>query len=243
MSFFGDQLILVNKPLTWTSFDVVKKVKGMFKIKKIGHAGTLDPLAEGLLILAIGKKTKELESITKLEKEYVGTFVLGATTPTLDREMTPDSAQDTSSITREQLETVIKEKFMGELSQTPPQFSAVKLNGKTAYKEARKGIEIKLEPKQITITEFEILSINTITSDQLPGVEPGTIPTVTLTTFKARIVCSKGTYVRVLAQDIAKEFGTMGYLLALTRTRIGNFKLEQAETLESLEKQKDLLHL
>ena len=103
MSLFGDQIILVNKPLTWTSFDVVKKVKGMFKIKKIGHAGTLDPLAEGLLVLAMGKKTKELEAITKLEKEYVGTFVLGATTPTLDREMVPTSAEDTSQVTLEQL--------------------------------------------------------------------------------------------------------------------------------------------
>ena len=132
---------------------------------------------------------------------------------------------------------------MGEITQTPPQFSAVKMNGKTAYKEARKGIEIKLEPKHVTITELEITSIDTISSDELPGVVPGVLPLVTLTAFTARIVCSKGTYVRVLAQDIAKELGTTGYLLALKRTRIGGYKIEQAETLESLEKQKDLLHL
>jgi tRNA pseudouridine55 synthase len=242
MSLFTDQILLVNKPLTWTSFDVVRKIKGMFRIKKIGHAGTLDPLAEGLLILAIGKKTKELETITKMDKEYVGTFCLGATTPTLDREMTPDTAEDTSSITTEQIKQVINDKFLGELQQTPPQYSAVKKDGKTAYKEARKGIEIKLEPKTITITEFEVLGSDTIKASDLPGATDS-LPDVILTTFRARLVCSKGTYVRVLADDIAKALGTRGYLLALTRTRIGPYKLGQAETMEQLEKQKELLHL
>lgn len=243
MSFFTDQVILINKPLTWTSFDVVKKVKGLFKIKKIGHAGTLDPLADGLLILAIGKMTKSIDAIQNMEKEYKTTICLGATTPTLDREMFPTEFTDTSSISLEQIQAAITQHFSGAIQQTPPQYSAAKVEGKRAYALARAGKEAKLEPKTVEIKQFTVENLRRVTPAELPGANDITQNTPQLTLIDATIVCSRGTYVRVLADDLARKLGTRGYITSLTRNRIGEYLLEKAETLESLEKQKDLLHL
>ena len=221
-NFPEGEVLLFNKPYGWTSFDLVNKVrcqlKYVLKIKKIkiGHAGTLDPLATGLLILCTGKFTKQIESYQALEKEYTGTFYLGATTPSSDMETAVDKMYDISHIS----EFMIKEKaqmFTGELMQTPPLFSAKKLEGERAYEYARRGELRILEKNQICIREFEITGI------QMPEV-----------TF--RVVCSKGTYIRSLARDFGEALGAGAYLRALCRTRIGEFKLEDSMELEVFEK-------
>ncbi|MBS1949677.1 MAG: tRNA pseudouridine(55) synthase [Cytophagales bacterium] len=202
------QVLLINKPLEWTSFDVVNKLRYKLKIKKIGHAGTLDPLATGLLIICTGKMTKRIDEYQAQEKEYTGKFVLGQSTPSHDLETAVSEPHDISNITEENIRAAIK-KFVGPILQIPPQHSAIRINGKRAYELARKGKEAELKPREILIKEFEITSVN--------------IPVVAF-----RVVCSKGTYIRSLARDFGQALGTVAYLAELCRTRIGAFKLEEA---------------
>lgn len=206
--FEKGEMLLINKPYKWTSFDVVKKLKFALKIKKIGHAGTLDPLATGLLILCTGKMTKQIETYQSQEKEYTGKFVLGATTPSFDLETEVSEAEDISNITEAQIREITK-KFTGIITQIPPQYSAVKVNGERAYKNARKGIKVLIKSREVTIANFEITDIN------LPEIG-----------FKVN--CSKGTYIRSLANDYGKELGVGAYLSALKRTKIGDFRIEDA---------------
>ena len=207
--FQEGEVLLFNKPKSWTSFDVVKKVRGLIKVKKVGHAGTLDPLATGLLILCTGRKTKTISGIQGQEKEYIVDFRLGATTPTDDAEMEPENHKDTSHLNQEMLEASIA-KFKGEIEQVPPQFSAVKVKGKRAYKAARAGQQVKLDSRRVTIYEFSLLAY------QAPDCAT------------ARIRCSKGTYIRSLVRDIGLDLGVGGYMTNLVRTRIGEFNLENA---------------
>lgn len=202
------QMLLIDKPLTWTSFDVVNKLRYRLKIKKIGHAGTLDPLATGLLIICTGKMTKQIESFMGLEKEYTGTFVIGQTTPSFDLETAVTEPVGIAHITPETIAGVVKS-LTGKISQLPPAHSAIKVGGKRAYKFARQGKEIELQPRDVEVSEFEITKLN------LPNVE-------------FRIVCSKGTYIRSLARDLGEGLGVGAYLSQLCRTRIGPYKLEDA---------------
>lgn len=203
------QIFLFNKPIGWTSFDLVRKVKNTLKMKKkVGHAGTLDPLATGLLIICTERKTKEIESIQALPKEYTGTFVLGASTPCFDLEKEVNQTKDISDITEEKIYNAVKS-FLGDQMQVPPMFSAVKVNGERAYNLAREGAEVELKPKPITIYEFEINSI------QLPEIH-----------FRVR--CSKGTYIRSLARDFALALDNIAYLTNLKRTAIGHYRIEDA---------------
>ena len=215
MSEYLDRVLLINKPLEWTSFDVVNKLRGKLKIKKIGHAGTLDPLATGLLILCTGKMTKRIDEYQAQEKEYTGTFTLGATTPTYDLESEPENFKSTDRINVELLKSTT-EKFMGEIMQVPPAHSAIKVDGKRVYELARQGKEVKLEPRKITIKEFEITKV------EMPMVH-----------FK--VVCSTGTYIRSLANDFGAALGCGAYLSSLCRTRIGSFLLDDAMSIEGFE--------
>ncbi|MBK7148515.1 MAG: tRNA pseudouridine(55) synthase TruB [Bacteroidetes bacterium] len=217
MNWEVGEVLLVDKPLHWTSFDVVNKLRYSISRKagkrmKVGHAGTLDPLATGLLIICAGKMTKRIDEFTGMEKEYTGTFMLGATTPTYDSETQPDKLFPTDHITIEQLHAV-KEQFTGAIAQIPPVYSAIKVDGKVAYNQARKGKDIELKPRDILIHELEFTRI------QLPEVD-------------FRVTCSKGTYIRSLAFDFGKALQSGAYLKALTRTRIGSFKLEDASSVE-----------
>lgn len=208
MNYNEGAIILVNKPLEWTSFDVVKKIRNVTRAAKVGHAGTLDPLATGLLIVCTGKFTKQISVIQDAEKEYTGTFFLGATTPSCDRETDVEETFDIGSITEEDIYNAVQ-KFTGTIMQVPPLHSAVKVNGQRAYKIARRGGEHQLEAKPITIREFEITSID------FPYI-------------KFRVSCSKGTYIRSLASDFGKALNSGAYLYELCRTRIGEYKLESA---------------
>lgn len=201
-------VLLVDKPHGWTSFDAVNKLRYGLKIKKIGHAGTLDPLATGLLILCTGKKTKQIETYQAQEKEYTGTLVLGQTTPSHDLETEVDSTTEISHLTETQIKAAVAP-FTGDIMQTPPGHSAIKVKGVRAYEHARKGREIKLDPRPVTVSTFEI------TAMRLPEVD-------------FRIVCSKGTYIRSLVRDFGKELGVGAYMSALCRTRIGDFSLSEA---------------
>jgi tRNA pseudouridine55 synthase len=205
-------VILINKPLTWTSFDVVRKIRNTTKAK-IGHAGTLDPLATGLLICCTGKMTKKINEYQAQEKEYTGTFTLGATTPTFDKESAPENFKDISHIDEAAIRAATQP-FTGEIMQLPPVHSAIKQNGKPIYLLARKGVEVKVEPRKLTISEFEITGI------ALPEVH-------------FRVVCSTGTYIRSLANDYGAELGCGAYLSSLCRTRIGNFKLSDAMEMDA----------
>ncbi len=207
----GD-VILINKPLQWTSFDVVKKIRNAIKIKKVGHAGTLDPLATGLLIVCTGKLTKKINEYMAQEKEYTGTFTLGATTPTYDLESEPQNFQSIDAITSEKINKTTK-KFIGEIMQTPPIHSAIKQKGKPVYLLARKGADVKLEPRKIIIHQFEITNI------ELPVIS-----------FK--VVCITGTYIRSLANDFGAALGCGAYLSSLCRTRIGSFTLDQSISID-----------
>jgi tRNA pseudouridine55 synthase len=211
------QVLLIDKPYDWTSFDVVRKVRGMLKIRKIGHAGTLDPLASGLLILCTGKFTKKINEYMAAEKEYIGSFTLGAITPTYDLESEPENFLPYEHLTDEQLEGATAP-FTGDILQTPPMHSAIKKDGKRVYKLARQGKEVELEPRAVTIKEFSIVKV------ELPVVH-----------FK--IVCTTGTYIRSIANDYGKMLGCGAYLSGLVRTRIGTFKLEDAMSLEQLTEQ------
>jgi len=204
-------VILIDKPLTWTSFDAINKVKRLSKAK-IGHCGTLDPLASGLLICCTGKMTKRITEYQKQEKEYTGIIHLGAVTPTYDLESAPEQQQPYEHLT----ETAIREatlQFTGDIKQTPPIHSAVQKDGKRAYELARAGREIKLDPRDVHIKTFEITKI------ELPEVH-------------FRVVCSTGTYIRSLANDFGAALGCGGYLQALRRTRIGDYSVDDAPTVE-----------
>ena len=221
-------VILINKPLEWTSFDAVNKMRyaiikylrhhnpelfeGRKYRPKVGHAGTLDPLATGLLIICAGKETKNIESYMGMEKEYTGSFFLGATRPSYDNETEIDAIFETSHITENDILTIAK-KFTGELEQMPPMYSAIKKDGKKSYEAARAGEEIIHDLRKIFIREFEITKI------EMPLVY-------------FRIVCSKGTYIRSIAFDFGKALNSGAYLNSLCRTRIGEFKIEEATDVE-----------
>ena len=211
------RLILINKPLGWTSFHVVKKINYLLKGIKVGHAGTLDPLATGLLILCTGKFTKRINEYMAAEKEYTGSFTLGATTPTYDLESEPGNFKDYSKISLENVLTELNN-FTGNIEQVPPAHSAIKKNGRRAYEMARKGHEVNLAPRSIVIREFELCKFD------LPELH-------------FRVVCSTGTYIRSLAQDIGQALGCGAYLSSLCRTRIGEFSLAQARTIDEIEKE------
>jgi tRNA pseudouridine55 synthase len=208
------RVLLINKPLEWTSFDVVNKLRYKLKIKKIGHAGTLDPLATGLLIICTGKMTKRIEQFMGQEKEYTGKFILGQSTPSHDLETEVDEQKDIAHLTDDLIVQAAKP-FVGTISQVPPIHSAIKVGGKRAYAFARKGKEIELQPRSVEIKEFEITAIH------LPEVS-------------FRIVCSKGTYIRSIARDFGQALGVGAYLTELCRTRIGAFRLEDAMTVEQV---------
>jgi tRNA pseudouridine55 synthase len=211
------QVILIDKPLDWTSFDVVRKIRNLVRIKKVGHAGTLDPLATGLLIVCTGKFTKRINEYMGMEKEYTGSFTLGAITPTYDLESEPVEFRDYSQLTEEDIHAATKQ-FTGLIQQTPPIHSAIKQKGKPVYLLARKGEEVILEPRAVTINEFTIEKI------ELPKVY-----------FK--VVCTTGTYIRSLAHNFGEALGCGAYLSALRRTRIGEFKTEDALTMQQAEQQ------
>jgi tRNA pseudouridine55 synthase len=233
-NIFDNQILSVNKPLNWTSFDVVKKLKYKMKVKKIGHAGTLDPLASGVLIVCTGKMTKQISKIQEMQKEYKALFCLGATTSSLDTEFVPEDFEDTSHISRDRIEEVIKNQFLGTIEQKPPLFSAIKINGQRAYKIARKGgkeEEVEIKPKEVTIYDLEIKEVF---SKKAIQINPDTASEASLSCFEAVIKCSKGTYIRSLARDIAFSLGTKGYLLSLERTAIGDYRIEDSKKIEEL---------
>jgi len=225
--FLDGEVILIDKPLEWTSFDVVKKIRnsisrraGIKKIK-VGHAGTLDPLATGLLIVCTGKFTKRITEFQSQEKEYTGTFLMGATTPSFDKETEIDNTFETNHITQELLlETT--QQFIGKIDQVPPNFSAIKIQGIRAYEHARNQEEVTINARQVHISTFELTKV------ELPEVQ-------------FRLVCSKGTYVRSLARDYGKAINSGAYLVELKRTRIGDFSLSDAFTIEGFEKYLDEL--
>ncbi|PTX14343.1 tRNA pseudouridine synthase B [Pontibacter mucosus] len=212
--FAAGEILLINKPLGWTSFDVVKKVRNTIREKKVGHAGTLDPLATGLLILCTGKFTKRIDEIQGQEKEYTGVIRLGETTPSYDRETEVMETRAIDHLTEESIKEAAKT-FVGTIEQVPPIYSAVQIDGKRAYTLARKGKDVELKSRTVTIQAFDITSING------PEVE-------------FRVVCSKGTYIRSLAHDLGQKLGVGAHLSKLERTRIGEYKLEDALTIEDI---------
>ncbi len=216
--FLSGQVLLIDKPLNWTSFQVVNKlrweIRKAFNIKKIkvGHAGTLDPLATGLLIICTGKMTKQINTFQAQIKEYTGTIVLGSTTPSYDLETEIDNTFLTAHITEELIQETTK-KFIGDIAQFPPVFSAIKKDGKRLYEFARAGESVEIKSRQITINTFEITQI------ALPEID-------------FRVVCSKGTYIRSLAHDFGKALDSGGHLSVLRRTKIGDFNVSEALSVE-----------
>ncbi len=221
MDFIAGEILYFDKPLHWTSFTLVKKIRNGLSRKlnvkklKVGHAGTLDPLATGVMILCTGKKTKLIESFQYQDKEYIATIRLGATTPSFDLETEIDQTFETSHITRELVDEALK-KFVGAIEQVPPSFSACKVNGKRAYDLAREGKEVELQSKLLVIDEIELLSF-----------DPQEIA--------IRVVCSKGTYIRALARDIGQALNSGGHLIALRRTRIGEVRAENCMNVEDID--------
>ena len=213
--FEQGQILLIDKPVEWTSFDVVRKIRNLIKIKKVGHAGTLDPLATGLLIVCTGRFTKKINEYMAQEKEYTGTLTLGATTPTYDLESEPRNFKDLTVISEELIANATKQ-FIGEIMQVPPAHSAIKIGGKRVYELARQGKEVVIEPRKITIMQFEIEKI------EMPVVH-------------FRVICSTGTYIRSLAHDFGAALGCGAYLSGLCRTRIGAYKLEDAKSIQEWE--------
>ncbi len=213
MDFVAGEVLAIYKPYTWTSFQIVNKVRyhlsRQLKVKrfKVGHAGTLDPLATGVLLVCTGKATKRIEELQSHTKEYVAEMMLGATTPSFDMEHPVNATFPHENITEEMVKDVLG-KFIGDIAQRPPLFSACKVDGKRAYDLARKGSEMELAPKQVRIDEIELLECD------LPRI-------------KVRVVCGKGTYIRSLARDIGEALDSGAYLTSLTRTRVGEFKVEQ----------------
>ena len=220
--YLEGKVLLIDKPLNWTSFDMVKKVRWLTKIMKVGHAGTLDPLATGLLIICTGKFTKQINDYMGMQKEYIGSLVLGATTDSYDLEQEPENFKSIDTITELVIQHATKQ-FIGTIFQLPPQHSAIKKDGKRLYESARQGIEVKVDPRQITIEQFEITKID------LPNVE-------------FRVLCSTGTYIRSLVHDFGQALGVGAYMSGLRRTKIGTFNIEDAMQWEVLEKEiNDLL--
>ncbi|MDP4291117.1 MAG: tRNA pseudouridine(55) synthase TruB [Bacteroidota bacterium] len=219
-NFAEGEVLLIDKPYKWTSFDVISKLRshirgrlGLRKLK-VGHAGTLDPLATGLVVVCTGKYTKRINEFQDAIKEYTGTICLGATTPSFDLEKEIDQRYDISHLNDQMIRDAAL-RFIGEMDQMPPQFSAKKINGKRAYEYARKDQEIELETRKITISEFEITGIH------LPEID-------------FRIVCSKGTYIRAIARDFGEALNCGGHLTALRRTRNGQMNIEEAQTLDQV---------
>ena len=221
MDFVAGEIIPVYKPYTWTSFQIVNKVRYHLSKKygikrfKVGHAGTLDPLATGVLLLCTGKATKRIEELQKHTKEYEAEITLGATTPSYDMEHPIDATFPYEHITREMVENTLKQ-FIGDIAQRPPLFSACKVDGKRAYDLARKGSDMQLEPKQIRIDNIELLEFD------LPKI-------------RIRVTCGKGTYIRSLARDIGEALESGAYLSELTRTRVGEFKLTDCIKIEAIQ--------
>ena len=227
--FETGEILLINKPYTWTSFDVVGKMRSVIRQRmgirtiKIGHAGTLDPLATGLLILCTGKFTRRIDEFQGLEKEYIGTFRLGATTPSFDLETPIDKTYPITLVSRCETLSIMEKiheaakHFTTTFDQVPPQFSAIKVDGKRAYESARKDINVEIKARQVTISAFEITRID------LPDVD-------------FRVVCSKGTYIRSLARDFGELLGCGAHLTSLCRTRIGSFHLRDAYELDDFQK-------
>jgi tRNA pseudouridine55 synthase len=220
MDFIAGEVLYVAKPLDWTSFDLVSKVRckltRALKVKKlkVGHAGTLDPLATGVMIICTGKSTKLIDTYQYQTKEYIATLALGATTPSFDLEMPVDATYPTEQITRELVNAVIPQ-FLGEIWQVPPVYSAVKVDGKRAYDYAREGKAVELKPKLLVIDEIEVLDF-------------------TSPVLKVRVVCSKGTYIRALARDIGLALGSGAHLIGLERTRIGEVQLNHCWQIDEL---------
>lgn len=214
------EILYIDKPLHWTSFDAVKRVRGTLtrrlgvKRLKVGHAGTLDPLATGVMIVCTGKATKDIDNLQAGVKEYIATMALGATTPSFDLETQIDATYPTEHITRELVEKTLLD-FVGEIQQVPPAFSACKVDGKRAYKMARKGQEVELKPKLLVIDELELMEYaqNSLT---------------------VRVVCSKGTYIRALARDIGQALGSGAHLTALRRTRVGEVTIDRCMQVEEM---------
>lgn len=259
MDFQEGTILYIDKPYRWTSFDVVNKVRWLLckrlgtKKLKVGHAGTLDPLATGVMIVCTGRATKRIEELQAHTKEYVATLRLGATTPSFDLEHEIDAYYPTAHITREQVEAVLKT-FLGRIEQIPPSYSAVKVEGKRAYDLARKDKDVELKPKVLVIDEIELLEFNSGDSPSQQGrvgEEPGAIiartgmrnkafltspaqPTDTndYPSITIRVVCSKGTYIRALARDIGVALGSGAHLTALRRTRVGDVRVEDCMTME-----------
>ena len=215
-TFLDGQVILIDKPLNWTSFDIVKKIRNITRVIKVGHAGTLDPLATGLLIVCTGKFTKKINEYMGMEKTYTGTFTLGATTPTYDLESSPENQVDVNHLSDKTIHEATQ-LFTGLIMQVPPSHSAIKQEGKPVYLAARKGIEVVLEPRPVTIHHFKIEKI------ELPIIH-----------FK--VVCSTGTYIRSLANDFGKALGVGGFMSSLRRTSIGEFLADEAQSIEHFEK-------
>ena len=209
-----DAIVNVWKPIGWTSFDVVKKIRGSVKPSKVGHAGTLDPFAEGVLVICIWRMTKKVESLMDHEKEYVATIQLGAETDTLDTEGKVIKEAKITPLSNKKIESLLST-FLGTSDQIPPMYSALKVNGKRLYKLAREGKVIERKPRKITITEIELLDNN---KDSL----------------KIRVKCGRGTYIRVLASDIAIAMNTVGFLKSLVRTKVGDFKQEDSIPVENV---------
>lgn len=218
MDFLTGEVLYIDKPLRWSSFDAVKRIRGTLlrrlglRKMKVGHAGTLDPLATGVMVVCTGKATKRIDELQAGVKEYVATIGLGATTPSFDLETEIDAHYPTEHITRELVEKTLQQ-FTGTIEQVPPAFSACKIDGRRAYKMARKGHEVKLKAKLLVIDEIELLEYNQ--------------DSITL-----RIVCSKGTYIRALARDIGAALGSGGHLTALRRTRVGDVTIDRCMSVE-----------
>jgi len=219
IDFAKGEVILINKPSDWTSFDVVNKIRYRIDAKKVGHAGTLDPLATGLLIVCTGKYTKRIAEFQCMEKEYVGTLIFGAETPSYDSESEITKTYDIKNITEDDVLKKVGD-FVGEIEQFPPPYSAVKVNGQRAYKRARKGEEFQTRSRKVDVKSFEVSKI------ELPTVE-----------FK--VVCSTGTYIRSLVHDLGKSFNNGAYMTALCRTRIGQYQLDDALTIDEFVKLAD----
>ena len=213
--YLEGKVLLLDKPIGWTSFNMVQKVRYLTRVTKVGHAGTLDPLATGLLIICTGKFTKQINTYMGMTKEYTGSMVIGATTPTYDLESEPENFKNIDHINSAQIHEATKP-FVGDILQMPPQHSAIKKDGKRLYESARQGIEVKVDPRPITISVFEITSI------ELP-------------TIHFRVVCSTGTYIRSLVKDFGDALGVGAYMSALRRTQIGDFKVGDAMQWEDLQ--------
>lgn len=208
--------ILMDKPLEWSSFHVVKYVRNRIPPKKVGHAGTLDPLASGLLVLCSGKATKTISQIQEMPKTYVADIRLGASTPSFDAALDPDQTAPWQHVTPSSVETQLAGKFTGEILQVPPLYSAIKVKGERLYKRARRGEDVKIEPRKVVVHNIDILDMN------LPDI-------------KLKVECGKGTYIRSLAHDLGIALGSRGYLTGLRRTKIGHFDVETARTPEAFE--------